>query len=233
MEEPFPLFTAHFLPVCFSSELPILTVWVGYTERKGAIPPLPRHSSRGDHSPLQEGGSLQTALLQKSSFSRESMERDNRLDTQLPPQIGAGVQGELPALGKWHPQATWLIKRGPAARAARGRGHPAEQPKNSLLWLHFSRRKGAGRERGAGSHHCPAPEQPQLPLAYPCRSSTKATWLQAAAGAGGLQPLILAAPVSSTNLQRPSLCKPFPLFYLCPQLTHEVFQAKHKFTLAV
>lgn len=140
VEEPFPLFTAHFLPICFSIELPILPAWVGYTERKGAIPPLPRHSSHRDHSPLQEGGSLHAALLQKSSFSGESLERDKRPGTQLPPQINAGVQGELPALGKRHPQAA----QGPAARAARGRGHP----KYSLFWLHFPGGKGLGGSVG-------------------------------------------------------------------------------------
>lgn len=49
MKEPFPLFTSHFLPSCFSSKFPVLRVCVGYMEREGAIPPLctsPSHSIR-------------------------------------------------------------------------------------------------------------------------------------------------------------------------------------------
>lgn len=40
MKKPFPLFTSHFLPSCFSSKFPVLIVCVGYMEREGAIPPL-------------------------------------------------------------------------------------------------------------------------------------------------------------------------------------------------
>lgn len=38
-KEPFPLFTSHFPPGGFSSKPLVLIVWVGYRERKGAVPP--------------------------------------------------------------------------------------------------------------------------------------------------------------------------------------------------
>lgn len=94
VKEPFPLFTSHFLPICFSSKLPVLIVCVGYM-REGAIPPLctsPLHclyfsitSESWIVSPcsFQEGGRVANiAFLLKISFSRESMDRTNSTHKQ-------------------------------------------------------------------------------------------------------------------------------------------------------
>lgn len=44
-------------------------------------------------------------------------------------KINPNVQGELPPLDKWHPQATLLIKRKSAATAGGGRRDPAQKSK--------------------------------------------------------------------------------------------------------
>lgn len=81
VKERFPLFTSHFLPICFSSKLPFLIVWVGSAERKGAIPLCMAPSPQRDHSPFpcpfQEGGSLKHRQPAEKQLFMESMEGGN------------------------------------------------------------------------------------------------------------------------------------------------------------
>lgn len=131
----------------------------------------------------------------------------------------------MPPHGKWHPQATLLIRRS-AARA--GGERPSRITQTSLLGFSCSRRKGdGGMQTGCMPTTAiyPAPKQPLvLPLTYSCVNKIKVTSLQLMQGAAETARAAQAAShhlgdcgvratsshiltASITNLQSSSLCK--------------------------
>lgn len=161
VKEPFPLFTSHFLPICFSSKLPFLIVWVGSAERKGAIPLSMAPSPQRDHSRTTAPS---FAPSRKKETCKHSQSAEKQLFTEslkggttdckqgwawnFHQKINTSAQGELSHMGIWHPQAALLIKRRSAARVLEKRETQENNLNIPALVFFFQEERGWEGVRG-------------------------------------------------------------------------------------